>query len=289
MNRPHSLVFAASLALITAWIAGGAAAQTPDALSSYRLIPSRSRLQVTGGAAGLNQQFFAYGTFGFAVSDGRASSGAPPTGELPQARFAEVQSWLLPDSSIPFQWDTDFTLRLSKLSGTASPVDPHRYEFSGIDGQNQPMTLTAIERGELLHLVGENEPGSNGSYQYRFDALAYRAPFADFNLDGMVDDIDAHVLMSNIGTIGHATFEQGDADGDGDVDGHDFLVWQREIGAATTMGESADVASSSMAMGAFVVPEPETLALLLAVTIVLTAYLRRSSTGRRPVTISRLS
>ena len=44
--------------------------------------------------------------------------------------------------------------------------------------------------------------------------------------------LDADELSSNIGTFAHATFEQGDADGDADVDGDDFLAWQREIGAA---------------------------------------------------------
>ena len=46
----------------------------------------------------------------------------------------------------------------------------------------------------------------------------------------------------------------GDADDDGDTDGHDFLTWQRQF----EMGVSPLAASSQ------VVPEPGTLALCIA-------------------------
>lgn len=280
MKRTQSLFLFVALVAIAAWPAGRVAAQMLDAASNYRLIPSRSSLQVTGGAAGINQQFFAYGTFEFAVGHDLSPPDAPPTGEVPQATFVDVQSWLVPDSSIPYQWNTNFTLRLSELDGTVSPADPHRFEFTGFDGQNRPMALTAVHQGELLHLVGENDPGDTSAYQYRFDALAYRAPFADFNLDGMVDDGDAHVLMANLGTFGQATFEQGDADGDGDVDGNDFLVWQREIGAATAMSAFRIAAATSAAMGAEVVPEPATSTIAIATFMaLLLARCRRALYG----------
>lgn len=264
MKRTRAILRFTAFAVIAVRSAGPAVAQTGDAASQYRLIPSRSSLQATGGAADINQQFFAYGTFQFAVGHDGSPPGGPPTGEVPHARFIDVQSWLVPDSSIPFQWNTDFTLRLSGLSGSAWPADPGRFEFRGADGQNRPMLLTARQQGELLHLVGENDPGDSGAYRYRFDALAYRAPFADFNLDGMVDGIDAHVLMSHLGTFAQATFEQGDADGDGDVDGNDFIVWQREIGAATAMSAFGHAAAASAGLSAAAVPEPGTATIALA-------------------------
>jgi hypothetical protein len=62
--------------------------------------------------------------------------------------------------------------------------------------------------------------------------------------------------MANMGTFANAIFEQGDADGDGDVDGSDFLTWQREIGDAVAMSEFADVSFGSFAAGSAAVPEP---------------------------------
>jgi hypothetical protein len=54
-------------------------------------------------------------------------------------------------------------------------------------------------------------------------------PDADFNDDGVIDDLDLAAWQEGYGirwTYGvHA---QGDADFDGDVDGRDFLIWQRQ-------------------------------------------------------------
>jgi hypothetical protein len=105
--------------------------------------------------------------------------------------------------------------------------------------------------------------------------LAYVGPYADFNLDGMVDRLDTDVLSSNIGTFANATFEQGDADGDGDVDGDDFLAWQREIGPATPMSAFTSASSSGAALNSHGVPEPAAMAILSAAIIVLFCIRRR--------------
>jgi hypothetical protein len=52
--------------------------------------------------------------------------------------------------------------------------------------------------------------------------------------------------------VGPATHWHGDADGDQDVDGADFLVWQRQLGG----GPPATAASTA-------VPEPATMVLLI--------------------------
>ena len=51
---------------------------------------------------------------------------------------------------------------------------------------------------------------------------------ADFNLDGYVDAEDLLVWQTNLGKAGDATTADGDADGDFNVDGNDFLIWQRQ-------------------------------------------------------------
>jgi hypothetical protein len=48
----------------------------------------------------------------------------------------------------------------------------------------------------------------------------------DFDGDGDVDGADFVAWQTNFPTASGATLAQGDADGDGDVDGADFVVWQ---------------------------------------------------------------
>jgi hypothetical protein len=48
----------------------------------------------------------------------------------------------------------------------------------------------------------------------------------DFNGDGNVDGLDFVVWQNNFPKASAANLSDGDADGDGDVDGADFVVWQ---------------------------------------------------------------
>jgi hypothetical protein len=67
---------------------------------------------------------------------------------------------------------------------------------------------------------------------------------ADFNDDGYVSQADLALWQSSYGLSA-----AGDADGDGDTDGQDFLVWQRAIQNISTIS-------------AMIVPEPATILLL---------------------------
>ena len=71
---------------------------------------------------------------------------------------------------------------------------------------------------------------------------------ADFNGDGSVDGDDFLIWQSNFGTPTSAMRDDGDSDGDGDVDGDDFLAWQAQFGSAS----SAAAGSGSFAS----TPEP---------------------------------
>ncbi|MEM8945722.1 MAG: endonuclease/exonuclease/phosphatase family protein [Planctomycetota bacterium] len=80
----------------------------------------------------------------------------------------------------------------------------------------------------------------------------------DFNFDRLVDGTDLAVWESGFGLASDAARNQGDANGDLDVDGHDFLRWQQQI---------ASSASPSTAT----IPEPATVVfLLIGAGIVLT-------------------
>jgi hypothetical protein len=55
---------------------------------------------------------------------------------------------------------------------------------------------------------------------------------SDFNNDRWVNVDDLSTWSSGFGVSGSATHMHGDVDGDQDVDGGDFLVWQRQLGSA---------------------------------------------------------
>jgi hypothetical protein len=74
---------------------------------------------------------------------------------------------------------------------------------------------------------------------------------ADFNHDGQVNAADRTRWVQNYGRISGAAQTEGDANGDGAVDGRDFLAWQRGVTASTLAVAAA-------------VPEPAGVAWLLA-------------------------
>jgi uncharacterized secreted protein with C-terminal beta-propeller domain len=71
-------------------------------------------------------------------------------------------------------------------------------------------------------------PSIQGGGAWHAVASAAAAP-GDFNFDGIVDSHDLPVWRASYG------FDAaGEADGDGDADGADFLAWQRHLGASTS-------------------------------------------------------
>ena len=91
----------------------------------------------------------------------------------------------------------------------------------------------------------------------------------DFDGDGDVDGVDFGIWQASYPMASGATLGTGDADGDGDVDGVDFGICQ----AAYPRAASAPVA------GGATVPEPATLGLLLAGGFLLLRTKRRLTKG----------
>ena len=108
-----------------------------------------------------------------------------------------------------------------------------------------------------------------GSYQIRVNRLAvddsgsdelyglawYGIPVittGDFDGDGDVDGDDFLAWQGGFGTLTGAQKSDGDYDNDGDVDGNDFLGWQAEFGSGDGSASAA-------------VPEPASMALVIAV------------------------
>jgi dockerin type I repeat protein len=259
-----------------------ALAQPPDILRDYRFVPSHSDVHVSGGSPHYNMDLSIAGRFGLITGyDYEVSPTAHVPTLVPHAEFVDVHAILFnPLSAAPTsvpEWDLDETLNLSGLTGTFN--DPSLLHFSGVDGQGIPIRLDAALRGPLLHLTGMNylPPTCFTCTQYvgyKVDALAVTHPYADFNLDGVIDHADYSIWRTNIGTQSDASFEQGDANGDGVVDASDYVVWRHTVGPATNLAVFADSGLTESTL-----PEPATVGLTFAGALFL--ILRLGGRARR--------
>jgi hypothetical protein len=98
---------------------------------------------------------------------------------------------------------------------------------------------------------------------------------ADFNGDGIVDNFDLDILRMNFGITMGATALQGDANGDGRVDGRDFFLWQSQVGGPGMGSAPAGVVGG----GGGTVPEPGSLTLALFGGLLALAASRRRLFG----------
>jgi hypothetical protein len=108
-----------------------------------------------------------------------------------------------------------------------------------------------LSRGLLPTAVAFQATFADGS-QGVFTASLPAVLVGDFNGDGVVNDDDLVSWESGFGPGDHATRAQGDSDRDEDVDGADFLAWQRSLGSGQVGGASSAV-----------VPEPSLATLFL--------------------------
>jgi hypothetical protein len=133
------------------------------------------------------------------------------------------------------------------------------------DGVNSLTDSNTAPGGPDNFGSGANSPtnfaGVSGSVN-----LGATTPIAgDFDGNGMVAAADLANWKAGFGRLTGAEPVNGDADEDNDVDGHDFLVWQRRLG------------SSQSAPAAGVVPEPSAAMLVAGGALAILASRRRSS------------
>jgi hypothetical protein len=259
-----------------------APADPPDILRDYRFVPNYSNVHISGGSPGYDMDLSIAGRFGLVTGyDYEMSPTAHVPTLVPHAEFVDVKAILFnPRSAAPIPvpgWDLDKTLNLTGLNGTFT--DPTELHFSGADGQGIPIKLDATLRGPLLHLTGMNflPPTCFTCTQYvgyKVDALAVIRPYADFNLDGSIDNADYAAWRANVGTQSDASFAQGDANGDGIVDASDYIVWRHTVGPATSLGAFAGSGFETSTL-----PEPATVGLAFAGSLFL--MLRLGSRARR--------
>jgi hypothetical protein len=241
-----------------------AVADPPDVLRDYRFVPSHTVVHVSGGSPGYNMDLSIAGKFGLVTGyDYEVSPTAHIPTLVPHAEFVDVHAILFnPLSAAPIPipgWDLDKTLNLTGLTGTFS--DPSLLHFSGVDGQGIPIKLDAMSRGPLLNYLPPTCASCTQYVGYKIDALAVTHPYADFNLDGVIDSSDFGIWKANMGLTVDALFARGDANGDGVVDSADYVLWRHSVGPATSL---SDFANSGLQSGG--VPEPATIGLALAGT-----------------------
>lgn len=155
---------------------------------------------------------------------------------------------------------TDAFLTLDYSAGLGSQPGDTYTVFNATQGVLGTFANTqAVADGRLWDI------NYNGTEVFVTATLAAAVPFgADFNGDGIVDSIDLSIWDANYGLTGPpgSLGDVGDADGDGDVDGMDFLEIQMDFGMAPSFPIVA-------------VPEPATLALVLSAL----AFTRRRRVG----------
>jgi MYXO-CTERM domain-containing protein len=111
-----------------------------------------------------------------------------------------------------------------------------------------------LEPGSYVLLL--QDTGAEVNYRLRLDATYDLKPVGDFNGDFLINKADLTKWRNDAGLTNGS-----DADGDGDSDGNDFLIWQRNVGRVD--------------FGLTPTPEPTSVALAASAALAILAVHRR--------------
>jgi hypothetical protein len=131
--------------------------------------------------------------------------------QAPPAPAANAVAELRDDGRLTFQGQTGF--QLGQLFKTV--------------GGTQDLRLEVLLPGSDVPFVGQVQYGAFTSVSPPSVALVP----GDYNHSGVVDGLDLDVWQEQFGLIGPLVSADGDQDDD--ADGHDFLIWQRNLAAAS--------------------------------------------------------
>jgi hypothetical protein len=216
------------------------------------LVPEFSTLTVTGGFAGVHQEYRVDGRLGLTLDQ------HPHPPDISNAQFGLVEATLHGDGFFDRE-DLDGFLAMTQWQGVL--IEDDLLSFTGVDGQDAPVTAIAELDGSWMRLRGSNLPGCCDFFNYSWDLLALNMltehghAHADFNEDGDVDGNDLARALVNFGMDSGATHALGDADADRDVDRLDLTIWRSSAagGSALHFGSTGAV------------PEPTSLSMVAAI------------------------
>jgi len=161
----------------------------------------------------------------------------------------------------------DYLVQLQEFTG--SPF--------GVDDLHLVYRLFMARKGNLADLGIQSQLDQVASLMAGLEIddarliLDMLAPEADFDGDGIIDGSDFLLWQRQLGTTGlfPLAIQEGDGNGDGVVDGADLSLWENSFGAALPHLTAKSVT----------VPEPTTAALLTSIAVFFGSYRRLS---RRP-------
>lgn len=129
------------------------------------------------------------------------------------------------------------------------------------------LTITLSGANEYFNDNGDFFRTTLAAVVVEYNSIVPPGQPGDFDGDGDVDGADFVAWQTNYPTASGATLASGDADGDGDVDGADFAAWQANFPTAPAPGASP-------------VPEPQAAMILLCGSLSLLIFRRYSANGR---------
>jgi hypothetical protein len=142
---------------------------------------------------------------------------------------------------------------INNVSHLKYAITYNRNDINLFDGDN---TILKLGMDDLINIWPS---GASQTFTFRLTVGARPLVSGDFDGDGDVDGADFVAWQTNFPKESGATLAQGDADGDGDVDGADFVVWQ------TNFPFTPGAAASS-------VPEPAAWLLSLSAVALLAKF-----------------
>jgi len=164
----------------------------------------------------------------------------------------------------------DLSLTLTNNADPNNPVDWSDNAVDNIEhiyiGEGQ--TVEYLAPGTYTLEVSSNNFTRDFGIAWRTSTLFgddpdNLTPSADFDGDGDVDGIDFLAWQSGVGKLLNASHSEGDADGDGDVDRTDLAIFESEYGL------------SALAASLVGVPEPGSMSLVALLALTLAMRRRR--------------
>jgi hypothetical protein len=214
--------------------------------------PSGDRLVARTGSGNVpgvpGASFADFGTLAFNESGFAAVRGTLALGSGGVSTANDVGLWILNNSG-------GGGVLIAREGGTLAGRTIADLDFTGGSAGGDGHARALNGNGQLLFKATFTN-GDQGLFLYT------PASTADFNGDGLVNAADLDSWEMGFGASPGATITQGDADRDGDVDGADFLLWQRQV---------------SPSGAAAAAPEPATLWMLLGGTVAMCLRLNRGA------------